>query len=486
MALLEPQKKGKLARHWPLWTWAVIIVFVVLLVSAIVSYVLFIVTGGGVVVYVGHKLTEKPGFCAAMCHVMKESVDSWRESSHEGIICAECHNKPGPRGLWEGAVIAPVKESWLMITANYGHKPIAVDIADESCMREHCHKMRLLHGKASFKRVVFDHAAHLERIIDGKKLKCVSCHSQMVMGTHMAVTEQVCFICHFKESLKETVPHGCPLCHEGPIDLVTYKGMSFDHKDAERLGQSCEECHSDISHGKGESNPEKCKACHEEEHPEEKVRDAASMHESHVVVHNAKCFDCHDEINHSIPSDFEVPCGKCHVSENAMYRGLDRGGDAIMPNKKADPLGMDCIVCHTEDSEYRVTEETCRMCHEGKKRRTIEDIEIEFDKELVGARDAVSQLRSSLSKESKPSPKSALVADAAVSDLKLLEDDGSSGVHNIEYSKLIASNVRELVNIAKKNIQAARSPAPEKPAEKPKGEEKKPPHGDLGECSNCH
>ncbi|MFQ5907101.1 MAG: NapC/NirT family cytochrome c, partial [bacterium] len=132
MALLEPVRKGRLVRYWPLWTWAIIIVFIILLAVTVISLVLFGVTGGGVAVYTAHKLTEKPGFCAGVCHVMKESVESWRNSSHEGIVCAECHNRPGPRGLWEGGVVAPIKESWLMITANYGHKPIAVDIADES------------------------------------------------------------------------------------------------------------------------------------------------------------------------------------------------------------------------------------------------------------------------------------------------------------------------------------------------------------------
>lgn len=485
MGLLEPTKKGRLVRHWPLWTLVIIVVFVVVLVVAVVASVLFVVAGGSWAVYLGHKATEQPGFCAGMCHVMAEAVESWRESSHEGILCAECHNKPGPRGLWEGAVVAPIKESWLMVTANYGHKPIAVDIADESCMREHCHKMRILEGKAPFKRVVFDHKEHLEKIIDGKKLKCVSCHSQMVIGTHMAVTEQVCFVCHFKESAKGAVPHECGVCHEGPIDVVTYKGMSFDHKSSEATGHACQDCHSDISHGKGEVEPERCKTCHDEEHPEEKVQDAASMHENHVVVHNAKCFDCHQEIEHSIPDPFEVLCENCHVSEGRIYRGLDWAGAVVMPSKKAGPLEMDCAVCHQEETDYLATEEGCDMCHEGKKGRTIEDVQLDFQKRFVGARDALDDLRKSLAKRSKPSPKASLMAEAASVSFQLLKSDGSKGVHNPEYSKLLASQVEDLVKTARKSIQAP--PPPEKKApQKPKKEEKKIPHGDLGECSECH
>jgi hypothetical protein len=485
MALLEPTKKGILARHWPLWTWAVIIVFVLVLLFGVVSFVLFLITGGGAAVYVGHKLAEKPGFCAAMCHVMEESVESWRESSHEGVICAECHNRPGPRGLWEGAVIAPIKESWLMITGDYGHRPISVNIDDGSCLREHCHKMEsLLHSETRFGSSVFDHAAHLEGSMDGQGLKCVSCHNQMVVGTHMRVAEEVCFICHFKESLKDEAPHGCPECHQGSIELVVYKGMEFDHRESEKRGQGCADCHADISHGKGAVDIERCNVCHEEEHQEEPVLDDEVMHAKHVAVHRAKCFDCHEEIDHDIAEDFEVSCGLCHDSENRMYRGLDGSGTAVTPSKKAGPLEMDCIVCHTEDAEYAATEEGCEMCHEGKKGRTIEDVQAAFDKELVAAREAVSGLKSSLAKADKPSAKSALVADAAMNGLSILEADGSRGVHNLEYAKNIVSHVRELVQLAKKSVRTTPPPAPAKKAA-PK-EEKKIPHGDLGECSNCH
>ena len=484
MALLEPTKKGPFARHWPLWTWAVIIVFVLVLLFGVVSFLLFLITGGGAAVYVGHKMAEKPGFCAAMCHVMEESVESWRESSHEGVICAECHNRPGPRGLWEGAVIAPIKESWLMITGNYGHKPISVNIADESCMREHCHKMELLHEKTQFGSTVFDHMAHLENAMDDGRLKCVSCHNQIDVGTHMAVSEEVCFMCHFKESVKDDVPHGCPTCHQGPIDVVTYKGMEFDHREALKRDQKCVECHPGISHGKGESSPERCKVCHEEEHPEEMIAEGAVMHEKHVTVHRAKCFDCHEEIDHDISAESDVSCALCHGPENRMYHGLDGVGTVITPSKKAGPLEMDCIVCHTEDSEYAATEEACEMCHEGKKGRTIEDVQAAFDKEVASAREAVSDLKSSLGKSSKPSAISALTADAAMSSMDLLEGDRSRGVHNPEYAKEIVSHVKELVRLAKKSVRTTPAPAPKKKAA-PK-EEKEIPHGDLGECSNCH
>jgi hypothetical protein len=96
----------------------------------------------------------------------------------------------------------------------------------------------------------------------------------------------------------------------------------------------------------------------------------------------------------------------------------------------------------------------------------------------------VSELRSSLSGSGRPPVKSTLAADAALSSLLFLEEDGSRGVHNPEFARTVASHVRELVELAKRSIRPAVAPAPAKKAT-PK-EEKQIPHGDLGECSNCH
>ena len=37
-----------------------------------------------------------------------------------------------------------------------------------------------------------------EEMTRGIKLRCTSCHSQIVQGQHMAVTATTCFLCHFK------------------------------------------------------------------------------------------------------------------------------------------------------------------------------------------------------------------------------------------------------------------------------------------------
>ena len=64
-------------------------------------------------------------------------------------------------------------------------------------MRSGCHSVQMLEGPLSFKRVKFDHRHHLLESRRGRRLRCVSCHSQIVQGEHVTVTESVCYMCHF-------------------------------------------------------------------------------------------------------------------------------------------------------------------------------------------------------------------------------------------------------------------------------------------------
>ena len=65
---------------------------------------------------------------------------------------------------------------------------------------------RLLEGEIQFGRIRFDHRNHLFGERRGMKLRCTSCHSQIVQGNHLAVTPSTCFLCHFKDR-----PAGAPI-----------------------------------------------------------------------------------------------------------------------------------------------------------------------------------------------------------------------------------------------------------------------------------
>jgi len=146
------------------------------------------------------ELTSRSGFCAS-CHFMEPYFASWESSTHKEIECSKCHYPPGGgiqsklRKKIEGLVM--VGRYWTKLYVK--SKPWA-EIKDESCLQSGCHDKRLLEGQVPFNNVVFDHKVHFEDLKRGKQLQCVSCHSQIVQGEHITVTESTCFICHFKES----------------------------------------------------------------------------------------------------------------------------------------------------------------------------------------------------------------------------------------------------------------------------------------------
>ena len=83
-----------------------------------------------------------------------------------------------------------------------------------------------------FKNVLFSHPSHIERMKRQKQLRCTTCHSQIVQGAHMTVTDVECFICHFYKTKdqKEYVT-GCPTCHfEARGDIKVNEQFTFNHK----------------------------------------------------------------------------------------------------------------------------------------------------------------------------------------------------------------------------------------------------------------
>ncbi|NIR31771.1 MAG: hypothetical protein GWN99_04120, partial [Gemmatimonadetes bacterium] len=97
------------------------------------------------------------------------------------------------------------------VTGAYGTKPWA-EIEDAACLRSGCHTERELEGQVNYEGVRFDHSQHLGELRRGKRLRCTSCHSQIVQGSqsvvfqgvpigaaHLRVTAVTCYLCHFKD-----------------------------------------------------------------------------------------------------------------------------------------------------------------------------------------------------------------------------------------------------------------------------------------------
>lgn len=322
--------------------------------------------------FLGMQTSSQPAFCGT-CHIMKPYYESWKTSTHNDVPCVECHIPPGITAEFQKkyeALSMVVK----YFTGTYGTNPWA-EISDEACLRPGCHEQRLLVGREVFQNVLFDHRPHLLEMRREKKLRCTSCHSQIVQGQHIAVTESTCFLCHFKDTKLNEGTARCTLCHEVPEKLITTAGLSFDHADVKRLGMECTLCHSNVIKGDGDVPQERCYTCHNDPTRLARLGDVELLHRTHVTEHKVDCLNCHLEIQHKVPKELEViatSCETCHVGgghspQRDLYVGI--GGKGVTPQPAAMYLaGVRCESCHIVSHEGRrlASEVSCMSCHGAK------------------------------------------------------------------------------------------------------------------------
>jgi nitrate/TMAO reductase-like tetraheme cytochrome c subunit len=309
-----------------------------------------------------YKLSASPLLCNS-CHIMKPYVQAWKTSKHSNVPCVDCHYPPELRGtLWVKYQALAQVAKWA--TQTYSSKPFA-EVEDASCLRSGCHETRLLEGKVTYKRgIIFDHAPHLKGVRRGRQLRCTSCHSQIVVGSHIEVTDTACFLCHFKGKKTPREFHplgGCPLCHTPPKGDIEVGPFTFNHDSLVKRGVACEKCHLNVVEGNGEAPRERCYTCHNQPEKLEKYADTPFIHDFHVAKHNIECTRCHSEIKHKLPPPIgltvswllewlsEPPSAEAadRIAQ-AQPRGLARPPAEKMPEAHS-PRGkreLDCKICH--------------------------------------------------------------------------------------------------------------------------------------------
>ncbi|MEW5806279.1 MAG: cytochrome c3 family protein [Acidobacteriota bacterium] len=285
-----------------------------------------------------------PASCK-ICHYMKPYYDQWRTSNHNNYNCLKCHKfRP----------VVNMINTLKYVTNTYNPRPIAV-IEDKRCLNANCHP-GALSEKVKFKgSILFDHQNHLGKIKRGEKLKCVSCHSQIVQGEHIAVTEKVCFLCHFKGATRGQSMTGCPSCHGTPTKIVEHEGFSFSHESYLKIGVACNQCHIDVASGSGDVPLERCNSCHVER--AEKAQEPLFIHKVHVTNVGINCFKCHEPIEHGevrLIQALEVRCENCHAklhaSQKELYMGASGRGVADTPSRMF-AAQVACDGCHKHRSE---------------------------------------------------------------------------------------------------------------------------------------
>ena len=410
--------------------------------------------------------TSRPEFCRS-CHIMEPYFVSWQESSHKDVACVKCHFAPGALEKARGKMLGLVQLA-KYVTASEGPRP-AAEIPDASCLRSGCHETRLLSGRVDFHGIAFDHAPHLEKLRRGKKLRCTSCHSQIVQGTHMAVTTSTCFLCHFKEGFFNQGLGACTRCHQIPDKVFDLGGgVAFTHELAYDRGVDCLNCHGDLIRGAGEVPHERCQVCHNRPEDLRQIDDADFMHKNHVTDHKVDCLDCHLEIEHTLEKDklaaAAADCAACHPSHHQeqldMLQGV--GGETIFLQEGGMlATRVDCRSCHLEREQsltgtvlVRASHKVCTTCHDDSEAGRLRDYHeklrallggIEFD--VQRASDAVKL--SQLDEDRKT---------AIEAELKSLQHDlvflqVANGIHNIHYASTLTRTLVEKLSALCRELQ---------------------------------
>ncbi len=433
------------------------------------------------------KVTAHPRFCTS-CHYMDEYYDSWSHSSHADVACVECHYEPGLKSelLGKGdGLIQLIK----YLSHSYSNRPHGI-ISNKSCMRSGCHddiadvgKMLLYDGKIRFR-----HDSHLSDHPRGQDLNCVSCHGQMVQGSHIAVTPSTCITCHFYGREENPVAIGdCLSCHAVLDETVMIGNEVFDHPAflADKATVDCAHCHSQVTQGTGEVSEVRCNTCHLG--PHEPIEDLEHFHLVHAQVKQFDCLQCHDKIRHGVhPRDQQMlfsaaDCAACHTGERHTIQKRIYAGTAL-PEIDASPdfmyvAGVTCDGCHTTTKMIRVGEMTltgkvstareCSACHADE---NYGEMLLYWQEEI---RDEVEQLQTDIEtlaalcdEATVPSKEIERVREQlaeAQSKVEIVVLDGSYGGHNYFYISSILSHAAGDVRAARAGIDAWNATEDEEP-----------------------
>lgn len=427
-------------------------------------------------VWIMFRVSESPAFCG-VCHNMKPYIDSWKASTHKHVPCVDCHYEPGfinhLKGKWRDGQVSVV----YFISGKYAGKYHA-EISDNSCLQEGCHKRSELKDDILFKSVKFSHSNHLEDLRRGKKLRCTTCHAQIVQGEHLIVNESDCFICHFYPEKKGEPLSGdiakCDICHKVLPEEITVKGRVYYHGRYQKYGILCTRCHVSIVQGDGHVPENKCVECHSEPATTQAKFSTGFIHRNHVTDHKVECDNCHTEITHKIVQvptieHFEKNCIVCHeenthLGPREMYEG--RGGIGVpdFPSRMF-LTNVDCASCHAKKEEGEAAlysfdyaeislGKACNRCHgEG------------YDKMLLRWKEVLSQAENDSNKRVFKAQQTLFEANKALQGTKRLKDAQNlinearhnlnfvlmgKGHHNIEYAL-------KLLNVANNKAEEAMS-----------------------------
>ncbi|MBK8550118.1 MAG: cytochrome c3 family protein [Ignavibacteria bacterium] len=232
-----------------------------------------------------------------------------------------------------------------------------------------------------FKGIAFSHKHHLSEQKRGKTLKCVSCHSQIVQGTHMEVTVSTCTNCHFKKSNdpdhKFDKLSDCNTCHQFKNkSKEQLTNLRYNHVSVVDNNIECAGCHSNVVEGTGNVGKERCFQCHFETERLDKYDDVGLIHSTHISKHSLDCSNCHSQIEHKIQKidpNASPDCNSCHSNAHTSQVSLFSGENGFNVEKSPSSMfmsGINCKGCHIfhemdkmDINTSKAKGSSCEKCH---------------------------------------------------------------------------------------------------------------------------
>ena len=440
------------------------------------------------------KYSTSPHFCNS-CHIMEPYYNAWATSKHNKVACVDCHYPPADNigtHLWHKFQASAQVVKY--VTRTYSSKPYA-EVEDASCLRSGCHSTRLLEGRVfTPKGVKFNHTNHITNPRRGRQLRCASCHSQIVVGKHVEVTYDTCYLCHFKGqgTGRDFKPiGGCLGCHDVPTNEIQLGNMTYNHADyVTKQGVACQDCHLDVVQGTGEAPQDRCFTCHNQPEKLAKYGDIPFIHENHMTKHNVACFHCHQEIRHGKNRSSVMPrlaeqgvtledhspvltfeCSFCHQGKHGGQLEIYSGKVAALGlPEMPSPMytaNVDCIGCHYRESKsasegefkgvtFKASENACVKCHGEKFRGIWDETKTELKKTLQAFQEKLDTVRLALKNHSLPETSRRDLQEK----LNLIEKQyhfihASKGEHNIYLSSYALRKGDEVLSDIAEKLQTS-------------------------------
>jgi len=345
-------------------------------------------------------MTSEPEFCA-MCHPKQgvgplAEVDSWEHSGHAdaGVSCLDCHGRPGPVGYVK-AKMGGLRDLYMQFTISPDEKlEILANPSPDLVPEEQCLFCHSDEGNANFRA---NHKGPMEIV-------------------HMRLLDSVV-------NPDFRIRKGLP-------DIMTdtsVGGIHFDHQfHIEDMELSCRDCHFGVVH-----NP------------------ATKTDRMNT------CAECH-EAEGSGP--LLADCTTCHEAQLAMNAGTGAEGVDGDPGYMYEAK-VNCTDCHSgvEDGVYRSSASTCTDCHDEDYAEVFSEWSLDTKKaisEVSLLRAEVETALADADNRGRETGEEWATYKRALRNLNFVRDDGTNGVHNIDYATDVLAMIHKDLTAIEKSLQS--------------------------------